>query len=64
MDFYRVNVPLTHTWQRFHLRFADMAQTGTGFPQVPTMRRDQLVGFIIFPDRQFDIWIDDVRLEP
>jgi hypothetical protein len=63
MDFYAAKVPLTHSWQRFVIRFDQMAQNGTGFPQVP-MRRDQLVGFIIYPRQQFDIWIDDVRFEP
>ena len=63
MDFYAAKVPLSHDWQRFVIRFDQMAQSGTGIPQVP-MRRDQLVGFIIWPQQQFDIWIDDVRFEP
>jgi hypothetical protein len=32
-------------------------------PQI-AMRRDQLVGLIMWPNHQFDIWIDDVRFEP
>jgi hypothetical protein len=28
------------------------------------LRRDQLVGVIFWPDRDFDVWIDDVRFEP
>jgi hypothetical protein len=69
MDFYGTDVPLTHAWQRVMIRFDDLAQVGWGAPQVP-MRRDQGVGFIIWPDWSgvpivsFDIWIDDVRLEP
>ncbi len=62
-DYYATTVPLTHDWQHFVLPFSDMAQAGFGNPQLP-MRRDQLVGFIIYPKQQFDIWIDDVRLEP
>ena len=63
MDFYAAKVPLSRDWQRFVIRFDQMAQSGVGIPQVP-MRRDQLVGFIIWPQQQFDIWIDDVRFEP
>jgi hypothetical protein len=63
MDYYAAKVPLTHDWQRFVVPFDQMAQSGFGNPQVP-MRRDQLVGFIIYPRQQFDIWIDDVRFEP
>ena len=63
MDFYATEVPLTRHWQRFVIPFDQMAQKGTGIPQVP-MRRDQLVGFIIYPRQQFDIWIDDLRFEP
>ena len=62
MDFYATKVPLSHDWQPFVLPFDQMAQSGTGDPLVP-MRRDQLVGFIIWPRQQFDIWIDDVRFE-
>jgi hypothetical protein len=64
MDYYRKDVTLTRAWKRYDLRFADLAQGNFGVPHVPTMRRDQLVGFIIYPEQQFDIWIDDVRLEP
>ncbi len=63
MDFYGVTVPLSWNWQRFVVPFDQMAQSGTGSPLVP-MRRDQLVGFIVWPRQQFDIWIDDVRFEP
>lgn len=63
MDYYRTKVPLTHDWQRFVVSFASMAQAGWGTPQVP-MRKDQMVGFIIWPLQHFDIWIDDVRFEP
>jgi len=64
MDYYRTRVPLTHDWTRFLVQFANMAQDGSGFPLLP-MRKDQMVGFIIWPTQpQFDIWIDDVRFEP
>jgi hypothetical protein len=63
MDYYQIKVPLTRHWQRFVVRFADMAQEGWGDPIVP-MRKDQMVGFIIWPRQQFDIWIDDLRFEP
>jgi hypothetical protein len=61
-DHYMVKVPMTHDWQRFVVSFANMTQSGRGDPLLP-MRRDQMVGFIIWPDRDFDIWIDDVRFE-
>ena len=64
MDFYAAKVPLSHDWQRFVIPYSQMQQSGSGNPQVPIMRRDQLVGFIIYPRQQFDIWIDDVRFEP
>jgi len=63
-DYYGTTVPMTRNWQRYEIRFDDLAQQGWGVPQVPTMRRDQLVGFIIWPKQQFDIWIDDLRFEP
>ena len=63
MDYYGTTVPLTHLWRRYEIRFADLAQAGWGAPQVPVMRKDQMVGFIIWPKQQFDIWIDDVRFE-
>ena len=61
-DFYGTTVPLTHDWRRYEIRFDTLAQSGWGSPQVP-MRQDQLVGFIIYPRQQFDIWIDDLRFE-
>jgi hypothetical protein len=66
MDFYAKTVPITRSWQRVHLRFDDLKQGNWGDVQTP-MRRDQLVGFIIWPNptsSEFDIWLDDVRLEP
>lgn len=63
MDFYRTLVWLTPTWQRLVIRFEDLAQSGTGDPLAP-LRRDQLVGFIAWPDQDFDLWLDDVRFEP
>jgi hypothetical protein len=65
-DHYLTTVPLTRDWQRYVVRFEDMDQGGWGSPQTP-MRRDQFVGFVIWPKQpvqQFDIWIDDVRFEP
>jgi len=61
-DHYMTKVALTSDWQRFVVRFDRMVQSGSGSPLLP-MRRDQLVGFIIYPHQQFDIWIDDVRFE-
>lgn len=63
MDYYRTKVPVTHDWQRFMLRFSDLKQDGSGDPLV-ALRRDQLVGVIFWPYRDFDVWIDDVRFEP
>ena len=61
-DYYDAKVPLSRDWQRFVIPFSQMQQSGFGNPLIP-MRRDQLVGFIIYPRQQFDIWIDDVRFE-
>ena len=63
MDYYGTKVSLTREWQRYVIPFEDLAQSGVGRPQVP-MRKDQMVGFIIWPTQDFDIWIDDVRFEP
>jgi hypothetical protein len=63
MDFYATTVSLTRAWQRMVVPFADLVQSGFGVPQA-ALRRDQLVGFIIWPRQQFDVWIDDVRFEP
>ena len=63
MDFYATTVTLTPAWQRIVLNFSDLVQGGWGVPQI-AMRRDQLVGFILWPNHQFDVWIDDVRFEP
>jgi hypothetical protein len=62
MDYYKTTVPLTRTWQRFVVRFDSMAQEGWGDVITP-MKKDQMVGFIIWPRQEFDIWIDDVRFE-
>jgi len=63
MDYYGTTVVLTHQWQRYVIRFQDLAQSGQGSPLLP-MRKDQMVGFILWPHQDFDIWIDDVRFEP
>jgi len=60
-DHYIATVTLTRDWRRYELRFDDLKQEKD--PQLP-MRRDQLVGFIVWTQQQCDIWIDDVRLEP
>jgi len=57
---YLFNVPLTREWKHYIVRFEDMAQT----PAYTPMRRDQLVGFIIWPRQQVDLWIDDIHFEP
>jgi len=62
-DHYMTKVRLSGDWQRFVVRFDQMTQSGSGSPLLP-MRRDQLVGFIIYPHQWFDIWIDEVRFEP
>jgi len=64
-DYYRPRsaIPLTQTWTRHEVRFEDLAQSGQGSPQVP-LRRDQLVTIMIWPENNYDIWIDDVRFEP
>ena len=61
-DHYMTKVALSGDWQRFVVRFDQMVQAGSGNPQVP-MRRDQMVGFVIWPRQSFDLWIDDVRFE-
>ena len=63
MDYYATTVLLTHQWQRYVIRFQDLAQSGQGSPLLP-MRKDQMVGFILWPHQDFDIWIDDIRFEP
>jgi hypothetical protein len=64
MDYHRTSVTLTPEWRRYEIRFADLKQLGWGDPQVP-LALNQLVGFILWPTTgTFDIWIDDVRLEP
>jgi hypothetical protein len=63
MDYYRSQVPVGHEWRRFMLRFSELKQDGSGDPLV-ALRRDQLVGVIFWPDRDFDVWIDDLRFEP
>ena len=63
-DYYREAIQLTHSWKRFVLRFADLKQSGLGRPQVPEMDTEKLVGLVIWPEKQFDMWIDDIRFEP
>jgi hypothetical protein len=61
--YYVDEVSLEHHWQRFELRFRDLVQFDNGNPLVP-LRPDTLVGLVFWPDRDFDIWLDDVRFEP
>jgi hypothetical protein len=63
MDYYRTTIALTPRWQRYEIRFDALAQEGTGDPLV-SLRKDQLVGLIVWPARPFDLWIDDARFEP
>jgi hypothetical protein len=63
MDFHRTIVTLTPSWQRVEVRFSDLRQMGWGPPA--QFQADQMVGFIVWPNETtFDVWIDDVRLEP
>jgi hypothetical protein len=63
MDYYRMVLRLAPTWQRHVVRFEVLAQAGYGDPLLD-LRRDRLVGFILWPTHQFDVWIDDLRFEP
>lgn len=63
MDYYGTRVRLTPHWQRYVIPFDDLVQSGRGVPQL-NMRRDMLVGFILWPQGAFDVWIDDIRFEP
>jgi hypothetical protein len=63
MDYYGVKVRFSNNWERYVVRLDQMQQSGTGSPQL-AMRREALVGFILWPRQQFDLWIDDVRFEP
>ena len=63
MDFHGIDVAPGTTWQRFAIRFDNLKQQGWGVPQI-ALRRDQLVGFVLWPDRKADLWIDDLRFEP
>jgi hypothetical protein len=62
MDYYRTTISLDHAWQRFEFRFGELAQSGTGQPHV-ALRLEKFVGLIFWPDRDFDLWVDDVRFE-
>jgi len=66
-DYYAIRkvdrLPLTRTWTRWVIKFSDLKQYGFGVPQVP-LNKSKLVSLMIWPEAQFDIWIDDVRFEP
>jgi hypothetical protein len=65
-DYYAIpatrRIPLTRNWTRWVIKFSDLAQYGFGMPQVP-LNKSKLVSIMIWPQAQFDIWIDDVRFE-
>jgi len=63
MDFHGIEVTPGLQWQRFSIRFSDLRQQGWGNIQEP-LRLDQLVGFVVWPNRRADFWIDDLRFEP
>ena len=64
-DYYaiRKRIPLTKTWTRWVVKFDDLAQYGFGKP-LAALDKTRLVAIIIWPESQFDIWIDDLRFEP
>ena len=63
-DYYRKSIPLTTTWTRWVIKFSELAQSGQqGAPQQPLNKRE-FVSLMFWPERTFDIWIDDVRFEP
>jgi len=62
MDFHRAMVTLTPDWRRIDVRFANLKQQGFGPPAA--FQVTQMVGFILWPTNTFDVWLDDVRLEP
>jgi hypothetical protein len=67
-DYYAIRMPsrtitLTNTWTRYVFKFADLKQFGFGIPLVP-LNKSKLVSLLIWPEDEFDIWIDDVRFEP
>ena len=63
MDDYGTTVHLTSKWERFEIRFDQLAQEGFGAPLTP-MKRDKLVGLLFWPSRPTAIWLDDLRFEP
>jgi hypothetical protein len=63
MDFHGIDVVPGVAWQRIEFRFADLKQQSWGDVQGP-LKSDQLVGFVVWPNRKADLWIDDLRFEP
>jgi hypothetical protein len=63
MDFHGIEVTPDMTWRRFEIRFDKLRQQGWGDVQT-SLRRDQLVGFVVWPNHACDLWLDDVRFEP
>ena len=62
MDIYGTSITVQHAWQRYVVPFSDLQQDGSGEPQVE-LRLDKLVGVVLWPDSDFDVWIDDLRFE-
>ena len=62
LDFHGIDVTPSTTWQRFEIRFDELRQQGWGDVQAP-LRRDQMVGFVLWPNRKSNLWIDDIRFE-
>jgi hypothetical protein len=60
-DYHRTKVVLTDSWRRHVIRFADLAQSGIGAP-VP-FRPEEAVALMIWPEGEYDIFIDDIRFE-
>jgi hypothetical protein len=57
-------LPLTRTWTRWSIKFDELTQYGFGVPQVAPLNKSKIVSIMIWPQAQFDIWIDDLRFEP
>jgi hypothetical protein len=62
MDYYRTVREFDSVWRHYVVRFDELKQAGVGDPLLP-LRKDQLVGFIFWPESPFDLWIDDMRFE-
>lgn len=63
MGYYGTTVTLNTTWTRVEVKFDELKQAGFGVPQV-ALRRDLLVGFILWPRHPTNLWIDDLKFLP